>query len=246
MNWLANYVFKIGYAPIQYQSVKGDFLSWYYEAVSQNSLSDEIDLSDSELVERAIEAGEAAKKLDENHRVIEVIDNIEEYISRLKIALAYVAAIFFAIGMGSLASTVFLFDTILFIYLFGFLGMIIGVPPIFFVVTYIILVHNIRANSQLVAKFNSELVVSPAHSNQNIRHRNQVTAEYLWNRSLMRPQTIIVLILLGVTKLVRPRLYGIISTELREQVGEFVEGGAKEILKTELRRLKDGKFGMQN
>jgi len=243
MSWLANFIFMVGYCPIQYQSVKGDFLTWYYEAVTQKSLSDDLDLTDAELVEEAIKAGEAAKRMDKDHPVIEVIDKIDEYISRLKYGLAYIAALFVFIGMGSFAIAIFNFDSILYYLIFGTVGAIFGISPVLFAIFYLVLSHQIRTNSQVVAKFNAELVVSPAKSNENIRHRDQVTAEYLWNSSLMKPKTILVLVLLGVTKVVRPRLYGKISSELRNQLGEFAGGDGKEIIKTELQRVKAGKFG---
>jgi len=243
MSWMAEFIFKIGYCPIQYQSVKGDFLSWYYQAVKQNSLSEDLDLTDAELVEEAINAGEAAKRLDKDHPVIEVIDKMDDYISRLKCGLAYVAAAFVVIGMGSFGISIFKFDSVLYDLILGIIGSIFGIPPIVLVIFYSVLSHQLRTSSQVVAKFNSALVVPPAKSNENIRHRDQVTAEYLWNSSLLKPKTIIVLVLLGVTKFARPGLYGTISTELKNQVGEFAGGDAKEIIKTELGRAKAGKFG---
>ena len=242
MRKLSEYLFEIGYFPIEHQSVKHSFLQWYYNATQSELVIEGLDLDNSQLTELTLNAAKAAEDMDSNHPTIELLDSFENHISRMKVGLAYLAIGLFIVGAGTLAVSVYTIDQSLFRWIGVSVGSILGVPAVGLSAIYLILEHQIRTNADLVAKFNQELVERPGNVRRHDRDWHKLAAQYLWNRSLNRPKTIIILVLLSVIKVARPRLYGAISGEIQRQVGDFVGKDAKSILKAEVERAYQGKF----
>lgn len=242
MGKLSEYLFEIGYFPIEHQSVKHSFLQWYYHATQSELVIEGLDVDNSQLAELTLNAAKAAEDMDSSHPTIELLDSFENHISRMKTGLAYLTIVLFIFGAGTLAISVYTIDQSLFRWIGVSIGSILGVPAVVLSAIYIILEHQIRTNADLVAKFNQELVERPGNVRRNDRDWHKLAAQYLWNRSLNRPKTIIVLVLLSIIKVARPRLYGAISGEIQQQVSDFVGKDAKSILKTEVERAFQGKF----
>jgi len=246
MSWLSKYLFNIAYYPIEHQSVKQGFLQWYFQATQNKFVVEGLQVDNSQLVELTLEAARAAERMDSKHPAIKLLDTFDEYITRMKVGLAYLAVLLFLLGAGTLAVSVYTIDDNLFRRIGISIGSIIGLPAVSLSIGYVVLEHQIRTNADLVAKFNRKLVERPGKVRQNDRHWNKLAAQYLWNRSLSRPKTIIVLVLLSVIKVARPSLYGTISGELQHQVRDFVNEDGKNIIKIEIKRALQGKFVPHN
>lgn len=242
MGWWTDYLFRIGYYPIKHQSVKQGFLQWYYQAAQSELVVEGLEIGNSQLVDLTLEAAQTAETIDSDHPTIKLFDKFEEYIKKMKIGLAYMSLVLLAFGAGTLAVSVYALDESILRWFSIVVGATLSIPPVGLSATYLILEHQLRSNAELVAKFNRKLIEKPGDVRWNDRRWDRLTAQYLWNRSLLRPRTIIVLILLSIIKVVRPGLYGSISGELQEQVREFVGEDGKTILKTEFERALQGKF----
>lgn len=242
MRKLSEYLFEIGYFPIEHQSIKHSFLQWYYSATQSELVIEGLDVDNSQLIELTLNAAKAAEDMDSNHPTVELLDSFENYISRMKVGLAYLAVVLFVFGAGTLAVSVYTIDQSLFRCIGVSIGSIFGVPAVGLSAIYLILEHQIRTNADLVAKFNQKLVERPGNVRRHDRDWHKLAAQYLWNRSLNRPKTIIMLVLLSVIKVARPRLYGTISGEIQQQIGDFVGKDAKSILKIEVERAFQGEF----
>lgn len=242
MGWWAQYLFKIGYYPIEYLSVKQDFLQWYYQATQNELVIEGLQVDNPQLVELTLDAARAAEKMDSEHPTIRLLDTFDEYISRIKTALAYLTIILILIGAGTLAISVYSIDERILRWIGMSIGAVLGVPVVSLSALYLILEHQLRNGAELVSKFNQRLVEKPGDVRLNERRWDKLTAQYLWNRSLARPRTIILLLLLTIIKVVRPSLYGSISGELQQQVSDFVGEDGKTIVKTEIERALQGKF----
>lgn len=243
MGWLAEVLFKVGYHPIEHQSVKRGFLQWYFEAACDELVVEGLQVDNSRLMQLTLEAAQAAENLDSENPAINLLDTLDEYISRMKTGLAYVAVSLFLVGATTVAISVYTIDTVLLQWVGVSIGSLLGVPVVILSAVYLVFEHQVRTNSELVAKFNRELVERPAQVRRNDRDWNQLAAQYFWNRSLSRPRTINTLLLLSIIKVVRPGLYGNISGELHDQIREFVGKDAKTIIKMEIERALTGEFG---
>lgn len=243
MGWLADYLFKIGYYPIEHQSVKRDFLQWYFQAACDELVVEGLQADNSRLVQLTLEAAQRAEKIDSENPAIELLDAVNEYISRMKAGLAYLAVALFFVGCSAIAISVYTIDGTLLRMIGVSIGSMLGIPVAILSALYMIMEHQIRTNAELVSKFNRELVERPGQVRRNDRDWNRLAAQYLWNRSLGRPRTIIALLLLSIIKVARPGLYGTIFGELHDQIREFIGEDAGTIIKREIERALHGELG---
>jgi|GEM_PF-6185472 len=243
MGWLADYLFKIGYYPIEHQSVKRGFLEWYFQAACDELVVEGLQADNSRLRQLTLEAAREAEKVDSENPAIELLDAFDEYISRMKMGLAYLSVALFLLGTTAVAISVYTIDATLLQYIGVSIGSMLGIPVVILSAGYLIIEHQIRTNAELVSKFNRELVERPGQVRRNDRDWNRLAAQYFWNRSLVRPRTIIALLLLSIIKVVRPGLYGLISGELQDQIRGFIGEDAKTIIKQEIERALYGELG---
>jgi len=244
MNDWAEYLVKKCFLRVPYQSVKSDFLGWYHQAIKDNSLSDEIGYSDPQLVDMVIDAGRAATRIDSDLPIIEMVEDVDSIISKIETIFAYFKLFVYVIGLAGLAVIISKVESLL---LGGIIAVVFGISASVPGWIYKVFKHQIKSNSQFLSEVNNDLIVKPDDANREGRNRDQLLGFYLWNRSLFNPKTHVVIILLAVIKVVssghRLNLYGNISTELREQVGEFVGENAATVIREEIQRALEGEFG---
>lgn len=243
MGRLAEFLFQVGYYPIQYQSVKSGFLQWYYEAAQDELVIEGLQADNSQLSELALEAAREAENYDSRNPALDILELADERFRQIKLTLSYLTILLVALGFGTLALSVYTIDAKILSNIGILVSAVVGVPPVTFAALYKVFSHQIRENSELLAKFNRELVERPGSIRRNDRNWRGLAAQYLWNRSLGRPQTIHVLLLLAIIKVIRPKLYGVISGELQDQIREFIGKDANEIIRHEIERALSGEFG---
>jgi hypothetical protein len=245
MGWLAKKVFEIGYYPIQHQSVKQDFISWYFEAAKDQKVLDGLESDNSKLAELSIQAAEKAERFEEVNEVVQLIDGIEEYLDILQTYIYYIIISFTVLGIASISGFLSITDTasirmLIIKLLLGSAGVFFSSSAIIVLSLYKVITHQIKSNAELVTEFNKELTERPGDIRRNEREWEMLAAQYFWNCSLTRPATIMVLVILSVVKVVSARLYGRISADLRYSIRDFIGKNAREILKIQLSRAFSG------
>ena len=240
MGRLADWLFDIGFFPLLHEAVKQDFLSWYYEASQSEIFNEEVELDNSELAELAIQARQEAEQFDQNNPLVELIDIFEDLKSTIDTYVVYIAGAAMLVGGSASTLAVFQVRDWLYSWVLGGVGSIFLVSGVGLIVVYKIFVHQIRTNSQLVMKFNKELVENPGDVRRNDQNWNKLSAQLFWNKSLLSPTTHICLIILSVIRVLSVRLYGFISADLRQEIKEFVGMDTLEIIKHQLNRLATG------
>jgi len=240
MKKLSDWLFDIGFFPILHEAVKRDFLSWYYEASQSEIFDNEVDLDNSDLIELTDQARQRAENFDQNNPLIELIDVFEDLKSTIDTYIIYIAFFALLIGGGIFATAVFQVRDLVYTLMIGTIGSIflVGGPGV--IVIYRVFVHQMKTNSQLVAKFNKELVEPPGDVRRNDQDWNKLAARLFWNKSLSSPTTHICLIILSLIRVLSVNLYGLISADLQQEVEGFVGMETLEIIRHQLDRLATG------
>lgn len=242
MSSLAKWLFKIGYLPIQHESVKRELLNIYYEATRDPYVVEGLDVPESKLITLAINAGNKSENFDEEHPLFELLDLFEEKAKQAELVFHYIAIAVFCILGSTAVAAIYQFElqiTRLVAFLFG--GALFGTTLVP-VSLFHILKHQLRVNGEVVRLFNEELTEKPGDIRRHDRSWNDLAAQYFWNHSLSRPSTIIMLILLSIIRMVSTSLYGYIAGDLQHNVRDFLDKNAGEILKHQAKRIKNRDF----
>lgn len=240
MGRYGDWLFKIGYYPIYHQSVKRNFINWYYEAATDHRIIEGLEADNSKLRRLCLEAATEAENFDEEFALIELLDIIEGYIGRLEAWLHYLALAFIIAGLGAYASGLYFLKNMVFQLPAIVMGSLFFVPPLGVVAFYHVLKHQMRSNAQFISRFNQQLTERPGDVRRHDREWSKLAAQYFWNKSLLRPNTINVLIILSVIQALSPRLFGYISGDLHANIREYIGKDAKEILKLQFNRFQEG------
>jgi len=242
MEKLANLVFKIGYFPVQHQSIKYDFISWYEQAAKNQRVVDGLDVDNPTLSDLAQSSATAAENLDEEHPIVEQLDFIDEHAKELVRLFDYFSLPIFFIFLCLTGFTVYSLDGLILktVAIFGGGGITLAVGGTF--VFYRFLNRQIRTNAQVVRLFNEELTEKPGNVRRHDQEWPRLAARFFWNKSLCRPRTIILVVLLSVVKSISSSLYGRVTAEIKHSIDEFVEDGAQEVVKSRLKDLWRGNY----
>ena len=239
---LAHFVFRAGYYPVQYQSIKYDFISWYRQAVTNPQVLDELEVDNSTLSELAQASATAAESLDEEHPVIEQLDFIDERAKELVKLFDYFSVPIFFLSLCLTGVAIYSLDGLILrsLAVVGGGGITLAVGVLF--VSYRFMNQQIRTNAQIVRLFNEKLTEKPGDVRWHDQEWPELAARFFWNRSLCRPRMFILLVLLSVVKTISSGLYGRVNAEIRHSIDEFVEDGAKEVVESRLRDLWKGDY----
>jgi hypothetical protein len=240
MRDLSDWLFEIGFFPILHEAVKIDFLSWYYVASQSDEFVKEVDFDNSELTELALEAQNEAENFDQNNPFVELIEAFEDLKSKIDTYIIYVAAISILVGSGASGVAVFQLKDFIYSWFVGTVGGIFLVGGVGIYISYNIIAHQMKTNSELIMKFNKELVEKPGDMRRSDQDWNQIAAQFFWNKSLLSPTTHICLVVLSLIRVLSVRLYGRISADLQQEVKGFVGMSTVEIVKHQLQRLRTG------
>jgi hypothetical protein len=242
MGDLSKWLFRIGYYPFHYEAIKHDFVRWYRKAAQHHSIQTGLEVTNSDLRSLTLEAAEKAENFDEESPAISFLDYIEDVVEKAETWFHYIALGLCLIGgSGVVASWYALHGWVL--HIGRAIGIVVFGCGFTAVSLYHVLKHQLRTNAELVALFNRELVERPGEIRRNDRDREKLIAQYLWNRSLSRPRTISVLLLLAMIRVISSRLYGRISNDIQDNVQDFVGMEAREILAHQFNRLPEALFG---
>ena len=233
---LANWLFKIGYYPIHHNSVKHDFLRWYHKAAQHHQIRDGLDYDNAKLVSLTLEAASHAENFSEESPVISMFEYIDDVAKKAETWFHYLAVGSGIIAGCSIAISWHSFQGLLF-YIFATIGSVVLGCGVMAISLYHVIKHQLRTNAELISLFNEALTERPGHVRRYDREWEMLVAQYLWNRSLSKPRTINVLILLSVIRVVSARLYGQISADLQDNIQDFIGMNGKEIIKHQLDRL---------
>lgn len=237
MKSLAEFLFQHGYFPLLHESVKQDFISWYYEASKSEIVTEGLDAENSRMSELAQEARIEAEKFNQSHRIPQLVNMMEEMEARIQTVFYYVAAGAALLGGGLTAVGVLNVLDSLYSIIFGIVGGILFVGGSTAFILYELFKHQIKANSDLVTLFNKELSEKPGDIRSNDQDWHFITAQLFWNRSLLSPSTHVCLILLSLIRVLSKGMYGRISADLREQIKEFVGMNSREVIIEQLERV---------
>lgn len=225
-----------------HQSVKQDFLGWYYEAAKDSRVVEGLEADNSDLIRAAQESAQHAESLDDEHPIIELLDLIEEYTDRAKKIFYYIVGGIALSGCGVLSVGIISLDDFLFRLIAVILGSSAVVLAAVMFILYQILAHQLRTSAEIVAKFNKELTEKPGDVRRNDRFWPNLAAQYFWNKSLCRPATIHVLVLLAVIRTASSRLYGGISGDIHYNIQDFIGMDGRDVLKYQFDRLIAGDY----
>jgi len=234
---LAELVFDYGFHQTTHNAVKESFLAWYYEASKSELVSDGLDADNSDLHQSAQEAQRDAENFQENHAVPKLVQFLEELEAKITTGFYYGALIAILFGGGLTAAGVLELQTLVWRVLFSSIGVLLGVSGVVVLVSYRVVSHQIKSNSELVAKFNQELVMKPGDVRSMDQDWHRLAAYVFWNRSLLSPSTHIGLIVLAVIRRLSPRLYGRIEANLREDIRRFVGMSGREIIRDQTEKV---------
>lgn len=242
MGYWANFLFKIGYYPIEHASVKREFLDWYYQAAGDRRVIEGLDVDNSELSRLAMEAANRAENLDEEHELIELIDIIDEQKERASTLLNYGYLGCTILGIGLIGAGVTSLEGLLVESATIILGAgVAGIANLIFGI-YKVLTHQIKSNIQLQRMFNENLTEKPGNVRKYDRRWQQLAAQFFWNKSLISPKTLIAILLLSIIRTLSKRIYGYIAADLHYNITEFIGLEAKEVIRQQLQRAKTGDF----
>ncbi|AGB16644.1 hypothetical protein Halru_2050 [Halovivax ruber XH-70] len=242
MRSLSEFVFDIGYFPIIHESVKQDFLSWYYKGTQTDYVKENYDIEISKLTELAQNAGTDAKKFNQTNKLSELISIFEDWVSKAKIITYYIAAACGGLGGGLTVVGVLEIHSSIVSTAFKVVGIGLGISGVGAMLLLNILIHQIKTNADLVTKFNQELVEMPGDIRNNDRDWNLIVSKFLWNRSLLSPSTHICLVILSIIRTINAGLYGRISAELKEEVQECAGMNSGEFIRRQVRRTVDDRI----
>lgn len=240
MRSFAEYIFDIGYFPLLHESVKHDFIQWYYEASKAEKVRNGLDVDNSELIQLAQDAGVAAEKFDENHKIPKLIELYEDYKAKIEYYFIYGAVAAFIIG-GCMAATGILYiQEIIFSAIFGIVGSVLSISAVGLFLLHKVLFHQLKSNIELVKKINKELVEKPGNVRKSEQDWNKLVAKLMWNKSLLSPTTHACIMLLSIIRLLSTYTYGIISADLQSEIQNWVGMDAREIISTQAGRIVRG------
>ncbi|PGF15775.1 hypothetical protein CP556_06365 [Natrinema sp. CBA1119] len=240
MRSLSEILFDLGYFPLRHESVKQDFIGWYYEGTKNEFVRERLDVENSRLSKLAQDAGTEAKEFDQTNNISQMVTIFEEKKSQIETIFYYLAFFVSVTGGGFTAVGVLQIKNIIFSTIVQTIGAILLIGPIGLIIIYRILIHQIKTSSDLVTRFNKELVENPGDIRENDQDWHWIASQFLWNRSLLSPSTHACLILLSIIRVISKRLYGIIAADLRDEINEFVEMDSREIISHQIRRALDG------
>jgi len=242
MEKLAHYVFRAGYYPVRYQSIKYDFISWYRQAVTNPQVLEDVDVDNSTLSELAQVSATAAENLDEEHPVIEQLDFIDDRAKELVKLFDYFSVPICLLSLGITGVAVYSLEGLVLRSIAIFGGGTITLVSGGLFLSYRFMNQQIRTNAKVVRLFNEKLTEKPGDIRRHDQEWPELAARFFWNRSLCRPRMIILLVLLSVIKTISSSLYGRVNGEIRHSIDDFVEYGAKDVVKSRLRDLWEGKY----
>jgi hypothetical protein len=242
MEKLAHWVFRAGYYPVQYQSIKYDFISWYRQAVTNPQVMGDMDVDNPTLSELAQVSATAAENLDEEHPVIEQLDFIDDRAKELVKLFDYFSVPICVFSLIVTGVAVYSFDGLILrsIAIVGGGTATLVSGGLF--VCYRFMNQQIRTNAKVVRFFNEKLTEKPGDIRFHDQEWPELAARFFWNRSLCRPRMIILLVLLSVVKTISSSLYGRVNGEIRHSIDDFVEHGAKDVVESRMRDLWEGKY----
>ncbi|QFU83376.1 hypothetical protein [Natronorubrum aibiense] len=240
MKSFSEMLFDFGYFPLIHDSVKQDFLSWYYEGSKSSVVVKGLQMENSQLSDLAQDAQIEAENFDQNNQLSNLASIFEGWESRIKILFYYIAAGTILFGGGFSAIGVLQMKNTMFFAIAEIVGSLFFIGGTTFIIAYKIVVHQIKTNSDLIRRFNQELSEKPGDIRDNDQDWHRIAAQFFWNKSLLSPSTHICLIFLSVIRLLSTRLYGLIVADLREEVQEFVGMNSREILKQQAHRAMKG------
>jgi hypothetical protein len=237
MGTLAEFLFNRTFLPFHHQTVKQDFIAWYYKAVQHHGIADEIDLDNSELIEKALQAATEAENYDENAEPIEYLDIFEEYLEKGRRILQYAIVVAVLTSSGAILSGIFLIQNIAGLILSS-VGTVVGLSACAVGAFYYVISHQLRSSAKIMSMYNERLTEKPGHIHETDRDRNRLAAKFIWNRSLCRPLTLQLILILSIIKLIWPPGYGDISGEIRYTIQDYVGKDGKEILQYQIDRAQ--------
>lgn len=220
MGDLAKWLFRLGYFPIRHQAVKHDFLSWYHQAAQHHRIKEGLEANNSELTTLTLEAANQAENFDEDSPVISLFDYIDDVIDKAETWFHYITLGLVLVGACTIVASWYAFQDLLFQIVASIGGAVLGCGIVGGSL-YHVLKHQLRTNAELVTLFNKKLTERPGHIRRNDRDWEQLVAQYVWNRSLCKPRTISVLLLLSVIRIISARMYGMISADLQDNIQDL-------------------------
>lgn len=193
-------------------------------------------VDNSRLSDLAQNARVEAENFDENNQLSQLVSLFEEWKSRIEMQFYYIAGILMALGAGTSAVGVLQVKDSLFSAVVEILSGALLIGGVTLVITYKILQHQVKTNSDLVTRFNQELSEKQGNIRGNDQDWHRIAAQFFWNKSLLSPTTHICLVLLSVIRALSPQIYGIIVADLRAEVQEFVVMSSREIIQQQVQR----------
>lgn len=229
MTRLAEWVFRIGYRTHRFEPLRDDFIRWYATAYDLPEIKQAF--ADIDVSKLAYRTGRSAKEFDPDNLVIEAFDAVDMILEVVSTWFNYLKVIGAAFALLSASTYTVVQSLLLSLPIAGIAGLFLAPPALFYVLN-----HWVQSNVELVRLFNEQLA-KVDKENWTERRQQYRVAFFLWNRSLHKPRTISVLVLLAVVRALSPRMYGNISEYIHENLIEYHEKGVWEVSKRELRRV---------
>jgi hypothetical protein len=244
MRSFSEFLFDIGFFPLVHESVKTDFISWYYNASKSEVIRNGLDVDNSQLIELGINAHTEAERFDDVNPVVELIELFEEWKAQIEIYFYYTALFAMIFGGGITAVGILQLKDSIFSFTVEIIGGFFLMSSVSVLVFYKVITHQLKENTKLVARFNEELSAKPGEIRESEQDWNMLAAKFFWNKSLLSPRTHAALILLSIIKVVSSRIYGFISADIRNDIQDFVGMSSGEIIRTQLDKLTDEDYSL--
>lgn len=235
----AKILHRLTYDRIAYEPIREDFVRWYLSAYRDQSLGEEVELDNGQLMDLALKTREEAIQYEPDtslNTAVDVVDSVGRTVKFFS-AIATVVGIsvgglLLKIGLGPLPEPEFLYSIIL-----GSIGVLVlsflgSALPLYTILKYIT-----KTNEELIRLYNEKLVASIGRVRANDRRGEMLLALYIWHSSLCSTTKQTPVIMLGVIRAISPRIYGIVSHRLQEDIGEFFETEFWEIVGREYVRV---------
>jgi hypothetical protein len=238
MDSLARLLVWSTYDRIAYEPIREDFLTWYQRAYFDLSLDERLDANNSELLQRAIASrGEAI-----NYEPDTKLNHVIHFAADAQSLIAVITAAFSLIGTcvgGSLILLGFsdILSKILSIGSLAIGGGVLVVPGFAFP-AYILTKHAIKTNEELIRLYNCKLAVPVNRITRNSRSPDLLTSFYVHHSSLCSTNQIPIIVVLGVIRTISPRIYGIMSARVQEDISRYYKQNIWNILGEEYAKVK--------
>lgn len=238
MDILARLLHRTTFYRLAYEPIREDFLSWYQKAYYDLSLDEKMEVENSELVEMAVNARTEALTYEPDNTLssaISVASDAEAIIgfttALISILSIFVGSALFGIGFSHILPTIFSVPAII-----G--GGIFIIPSIAYP-SYKLIKYSVETNEELIRLYNEDLVVSVKRITENGRRPDLLTSYYIHHSSLCSTTKIPVIVVLGVIRTISPYMYGIICSQLQDDISKYQGQNFWQLMGKEYARLRN-------